>query len=162
VLAFDGSEGGRYGVDSTALIGVTVEQVPHLFVVGCWERPPGATEWPVDRDDVNQTVAGAHQRWNVRERVCDKSRGVTEMNAWADEYGSPPVVEFPHTRPGMAQASAAFRNAANQGKLSHDGDPRLARHLGNAIAQPHGLAGYFIQKDPSNRGGRSTSQPPPS
>jgi phage terminase large subunit-like protein len=35
-LAFDGSASG----DSTALVACTVEERPHLFVVGLWEHPP--------------------------------------------------------------------------------------------------------------------------
>lgn len=147
VLGFDGSVGGAHGLDSTALVGVTVEETPHVFVVACWERPPGVREWLVPRDEVDVQVERAHARWAVREHVCDKSRWYDEYAEWASRYGSPPLIEFPQTRPGMSLASTAFRNAVLRGELSQDGDPRLARHLGNAIATPHGRDGFFINKD---------------
>ena len=147
VLGFDGSVGGAHGLDSTALVAVTVEDVPHVFTVACWERPPGAKEWLVPRHEVDVEVERAHERWRVREHVCDRSRWYDEYQEWTARYGSPPLVEFPQSRPGMSLASTAFRNAVLRGELTHDGDPRLARHLGNAVATPRGRDGFFINKD---------------
>ncbi|HCQ18212.1 MAG TPA: terminase large subunit, partial [Dermacoccus sp.] len=51
VLAFDGSASG----DSTALVGCTVSEQPHVFVVGLWENP-GDPRWRVPRSDVDRAV----------------------------------------------------------------------------------------------------------
>jgi phage terminase large subunit-like protein len=43
-----------------------------------------------------------------------------------------PVVTFPQTLQRMGPATQRFYEMVTTHKISHDGDPRLARHLGNA------------------------------
>ncbi|MEO5576780.1 MAG: terminase TerL endonuclease subunit [Gaiellaceae bacterium] len=102
-------------------------------------------DWLVPREAVDAAVDRAHRRWTVREHVCDKSRWYDEFAEWAVRYGEPPLVEFPQTRPLMSTASVAFRSAVTQGAITHDGNPAIACHLGNAIATPH-ARGFFINK----------------
>ncbi len=63
LLGFDGSKSG----DSTALIGVTVEAKPHIFVAGMWEKDPNDPKWRVPRREVLATIRQAASRWDVPE-----------------------------------------------------------------------------------------------
>lgn len=128
VLAFDGS----WTNDSTALVGCTVEG-KHIFKVRAWERPPEAQAWVVPEGEVQEAVRKALADYNVVELVCDPSYWRKQMQDWADDLDAP-VVEFPpHMVSLMTPATREFYTAAIQGNLSHDGDPGLARHIGNAV-----------------------------
>src|SRR5439155_20527179 len=66
---------------------------------------------------------------------------------WPDK-----IVSWPtnHARK-MAPAVDRFRTAVNEGHLSHDGDPDLARHVLNARLRPAGRDGddrglYVLEK----------------
>jgi phage terminase large subunit-like protein len=129
-LGFDGS----YNNDATALVGCTLEG--HLFKVAVWERPSGASDdWVVPRDKVDVAIADAFRRWKVRGMAVDKSRWVSEVQQWAERYGSQVVIDMPQSRARMVPASAHFYTAVVQGLLTHDGDVDLARHLSNAITR---------------------------
>jgi len=62
VLALDGS----FSQDCTAVVGCTVEETPHIFVVGCWENPnPGDDMFRIDVQEVEATIREACKRWDV-------------------------------------------------------------------------------------------------
>jgi hypothetical protein len=58
----------------------------------------------------------------------------TALDRWAGVYGSERVVRWwtNRDRP-MAFALKAWRNDMRAGVLSHDGNPVLAEHIGNAV-----------------------------
>jgi phage terminase large subunit-like protein len=132
VLGFDGS----YNVDSTALLGCTVETTPHIFVVKLWERPASARKWVVPRAEVDTAVRQALERWKVLELACDPPGWHAEIDQWAEDYGSPPVVEVrtQETRV-MAELCSRFYTCVVARGLAHDGNPRLAAHLANAVVR---------------------------
>lgn len=142
VLAFDGS----YGGDSTALVGVTVADVPHVFVVGVWERPEGAKDWTVPRESVLARVAEAMARWRVVEFACDPFWWERELDDWVDTYGE--VVEaYPTNVPArMGPACTKAYVAVSEGRVTHDGDPQMARHLANCRTKET-RQGVVIVKD---------------
>jgi phage terminase large subunit-like protein len=144
VLGFDGS----YNRDSTALVGCTLDG--YVFVVGAWERPPGDDEWRVPRSNVDAAVAAAMRRWNVRELACDPPGWHREVEEWAETYGSTLVLMFETNRRSiMSAACSRFYTAVMNGDISHDGDPRLARHLANAVIKET-TDGAYITKDGRN------------
>jgi phage terminase large subunit-like protein len=139
-LGFDGS----YSGDSTALVGVTRDR--HVFVVGAWENP-GRPGWRVPRDDVEETLMAAFDRWKVVELLCDPPYWGREIAEWSARWKNR-VVEFPtFSRARMAPACTAFYSAVLEGGLSHDGDPRLARHVANAVVKPSPLGDYITKAD---------------
>jgi phage terminase large subunit-like protein len=132
-LGFDGS----YSGDSTALVGITDEG--HLFVVGCWENP-GRKGWRVPREQVEAKVAEAFTRWRVKELVCDPPYWEREIAEWAAQWGDR-VIELPtYSRVRFAPACTTFYSAVMDARITHDGDKRLARHVGNCVvtATPQG------------------------
>jgi phage terminase large subunit-like protein len=139
-LGFDGS----YSGDSTALVGVTDDL--HVFVVGCWENP-GRAGWRVPRQQVKDKVAEAFDTWRVVEMLCDPPYWGAEIAEWVAQYRSR-VVEFPtFSRARMAPACTTFYSAVLEGALSHDGDPRLARHVANAVVKSSPLGDYITKAD---------------
>jgi hypothetical protein len=132
VLGFDGS----YRGGSTALVAATIEERPYLWIVGLWERPDRApAEWVVDRVQVDATVKAAMERFDVCELACDPFGWHAVLARWADAYAQV-VLEFPaNQRSRMGVAVSRFTSAVLTGGLAHDGDPRLARHIGHVVAR---------------------------
>ena len=140
VLGFDGSASG----DSTALVGCTMDG--HLWLEGIWEDT-GEQGWRVPRAEVSQAVADAFAKYDVVELACDPYHWRSEIEAWADRHGNRRVLEWPTNVPKrMAPATDRLFQAVAQRTVSHDGDERLARHIGNAVAAPSPL-GDVIVKD---------------
>jgi phage terminase large subunit-like protein len=139
-LGFDGS----YSGDSTALVGVTDDG--HVFVVGCWENP-GRSGWRVPRAQVKEAVARAFDEWQVMSMLCDPPYWGAEIADWTATWGER-VLEFPtFSRARMAPACTTFYSAVMDGTLSHDGDPRLARHVSNAVVKSSPLGDYVTKAD---------------
>jgi len=126
---FDGS----ISRDSTALVGCTRNR--HWFVIGMWEHPqgPAGDGWVVPQDEVDQAVATMMGRWKVLRLYGDPREYKAWLAAWAERYGKDRVAEFPTNSAGrFAPAVLAADVGVRQGELTHDGDSRLARHVGNA------------------------------
>ena len=139
-LGFDGS----YSGDSTALVGATDDG--HVFVVGCWENP-GRAGWRVPRVRVKETVAEAFDTWQVVEMLCDPPYWAAEIAEWSATWPGR-VIEFPtFSRARMAPACTAFYSAVMERSLSHDGDPRLARHVSNAVVKTSPAGDYVTKAD---------------
>lgn len=139
-MGFDGS----YSGDSTALVGVTDEL--HVFVVGCWENP-GRAGWRVPRARVVETVQESFDRWNVQAMHCDPPYWGAEIADWSGRWPGR-VLEFPtYSRARMAPACTTFFTAIMERALSHDGDPRLARHISNCVVKTSPLGDYVTKAD---------------
>lgn len=141
VLAFDGSFSG----DST---GLTVHDVSdlHMDVVACWEKPQDVEGWRVNPDEVETVVRESFERWQVRYCVYDPRIWQQMFERLAAE--GYPVEAMPQGL-AMIQAAQRFYDAAKDHKLSHSGNPVLARHVGNAVikATPQG---WRVQKETPN------------
>jgi hypothetical protein len=141
VLAFDGS----YSRDSTALIGCTVEETPHIFVVAAWEKPPRNPRWRTPRHEVEDAVEQAMEDYDVLELAPDPPGWVHEVEEWEHTYGEV-VVRFETNQPTrMGPACDEFTQGlrggdeeSQEGELTHDGDPRLARHISHCVAKQRG------------------------
>ena len=144
VLGFDGSKNG----DSTALVAVTVEPDPKITVLGCWEKPQDKNvEWRVPREEVKEAIRDACRTYNVREVAADEFMWVSELEELMEE--GIPVVSFPQTPTRMTPATQRFFELVTNQRLSQSGDPRLARHLGNAQIKTD-TRGSRLQKDARN------------
>ncbi|HIW29782.1 MAG TPA: terminase large subunit [Candidatus Luteococcus avicola] len=128
VLGFDGSASG----DSTALVGCTIGERPHVFVVGCWENP-GNSEWRVPRADVDRAVRKAFDDFNVVELACDPWGWRSEIESWADRFGKRRVIEYDTSfRKRMCPATDKFFASVMDHRLTHDGNEQLAAHMAHA------------------------------
>jgi phage terminase large subunit-like protein len=129
VLGFDGSFSG----DTTAIVGVTIEDIPRVWLVDLWEKQPGdRDDWRVDIGGVEARILETCGRLNVVEVACDPYRWQRSMEALAD--AGVPITEYPSSSPArMVPATAKFFDAVVSGEVSHDHSPALARHLGNCV-----------------------------
>ena len=127
-LGFDGS---RYK-DATALVGTEI-LTGFQFVVGCWERPETVKTWEVPKADVDAAVAEAFAFYQVWRLYADPPYWEETVASWAGTYGKERVIEWwTNRQKQMAYAVRAYVNAIKDGSISHNGDDRLRRHLGNA------------------------------
>lgn len=148
VLGFDGSENG----DSTALMGCTIEPKRHWFVVGSWENEPRRDDWRVPVAEVEDALSVACGRWRVKEIAADVAYWRGSLSQLASR--GMPVVEFPQGGKDFAAACDQAYEAVTRDFMSHDGDPRLRRHVANArrwvtehgtrIKKEHGTSRRFI------------------
>lgn len=151
-LGFDGS----IREDATALVASRVDD-GHLELLGCWERPPGAREWQVDRVAVDAAMNEAFQRFEVVAAYCDPAHWQDYLDRWQAEHGAELSVRATGGRPmefwtgggslkRMVLALERFREAVGEQALSHNGDPTLTRHILNARTR-HSRAGLTISKE---------------
>lgn len=142
VLGFDGSFSG----DASVIIGVTQEPEPYVFLVKAWEKQPDDDDdWRVDILDVENTIIEFSSSHNVKEIACDPFRWQRTMQV-LDDAGLP-IVEWPSTSPArMVPACAKFYDAVVSGKLTHDGNPLLTRHLSNAVVKTDRIGPRIVKE----------------
>lgn len=129
VLGFDGA---RWR-DSTAIVATEVE-TGYQWVVGLWERPDNIADWECPAGEVDAAMALAFETWDVWRAYCDPPYWETAIAEWAGRYGDKRVIEWWTNRQKiMAYAIKQFNTAINAGDISHSGDSRLQRHIGNAV-----------------------------
>jgi phage terminase large subunit-like protein len=123
VLAFDGSFNG----DTTVLTVATVAERPHVDLVELWEA--AGAQVPIV--DVEAAIRAACRRWRVLEIAADPFRWARSLQLLDGE--GLPVMEYPQSPGRMTPATSRFYEAVVNGQLTHSGDSRLARHIGNAV-----------------------------
>jgi hypothetical protein len=125
-LGFDGS----HSRDGTALVGCTEDG--WLFPVEIIERPPNVEEWRVDRSRIARALEHVFGHYDVAYLYADPWRWQDELEEWAERWPNR-IVELPtNSIQRMPPAVDRFRVALEEGKLCHDGDEDLRRHVLNA------------------------------
>lgn len=128
VLALDGS----YNNDSTAVVLATVEDVPHLTVIGAWERTTDTpSDWTVDVLDVEEAIRQARLTYNVLELTADPFRWTRTLQVMEDEGCA--TTTFPQNQFRMTPATSNFSDLIASRGITHDGNEPLRRHVLNAI-----------------------------
>jgi phage terminase large subunit-like protein len=141
VLAFDGSLNN----DATALVGVTLDEKPHLFVVDAWQRiEDDPHDWVVPVEDVEACIRTAAQRWTVVELTADPARWQRTLQVLQSE--GIVVSTFPQTDARMSPATSRFGDLIAMEGMTHDGDERLRSHVLNAVLK-NDYRGQRLQKD---------------
>jgi len=127
VLGFDGS----FSADCTALVAVSIEAIPHIELLALWEAPEGARDWRVPILEVEQAIRDACRARRVRAIVADPYRWARSLELLEGE--GLPVEEFPQSPQRMTPATSRMYEAVVNRAVTQSGDPRLARHLSNAV-----------------------------
>ena len=142
ILGFDGSFSG----DASVIVGVTIEEVPHVFLVEAWEKQPEDTDlWRVDSLQVEQSIIKACSEMNVKEIACDPFRWQRTMQVLQD--AGLPIVEWPSTSASrMIPACSKFYDAVVSEKLTNDGNPLLTRHISNAVVKVDRLGPRIVKE----------------
>jgi phage terminase large subunit-like protein len=156
VMFFDGSKSD----DATALVGCDVE-TGHVFVLGCWEKPPGPAgkNWTVDRADVDTVVRRVFAERTVVAFFGDVAEFESYIDAWASDFGEQLLIQatlgrYAHAvawdmRGHVREFTEACKRAdvdIEERELTHDGDSRLQRHVLNSKRRPNKY-GVSISKE---------------
>ena len=150
VIGFDGS----WKNDCTAVVAIIKprheDDVYRVFRVASWERDlTDDDSWVVDKQLVVNTVLDfARDNPGCVELVADVSFWQDEAYQWAQ--AGLPVVEFPQTLSRLVPATAKLYEGIMAGKIRHDGDPAIQRHLDNCILKMDSKGGSRLTKDYRN------------
>lgn len=147
VMFFDGSKSD----DATGLVGCRMSD-GHLFVIGCWEKPPGPAgeDWQVNRADVDRVVRQTFARRQVVAFFADVAEFESYIDAWADDFRKQLLVDATVGRrrhpvafdmrgrgAEFTEATERLHTDVRERDVTHDGDSRLARHMANARRNPN-------------------------
>jgi hypothetical protein len=136
-LGFDGS----IRDDSTVLMACRLSD-GCLFPLAVWEKPqgPAGNSWHVPRVEVDDAVRKAFADYDVVRMYWDPPYWQDYGDAWAGEFGEKTVLEFwTMSVSRMSKALERLHSAIIAGEVFHDGDERITRHVGNAIAVTRGV-----------------------
>jgi phage terminase large subunit-like protein len=141
---------GSYSEDDSCLIAIDLSDLerPHMFVAGWWSRPEYESEWRVPRDEVDLAVARLFTEYDCRYLSCDVAFWQAEVQTWTRRWPDR-VLEHPQSAPRMARSMSLLEVAIREGRLTHDGDPRLALHVANVVSRDT-VAGPIPQKRSRN------------
>lgn len=129
---FDGSVSG----DATGIV-IQDMATGTLKVHAVWEPDPQNPEWTVDRADVNAAVQRMFDDYDVRMFWCDPSFYEPDVLEWSKQWRHK-VERIPPTNHRIAPMAQQFLADLVAGDIGHDGDPRLQRHVLNAVATESG------------------------
>lgn len=136
-IGFDGAKTR----DGTAIVACELDS-GFMWLAGYWQAPDNDPEWEVNPDHVSQVVDQLFDRYKVFRMYADPFFWTTEVDSWRGKYGDTKVVSYATTsykRIGMS--CQAFAQAIQAGQLSHDGDSKLAEHIGNSVKMDVNLRG---------------------
>lgn len=160
--------------DATALMGCRMSD-GHVFTLGMWQRPPGrrGDGWLVPREDVDEKVQVLDDRFRVVGFFGDPAHALDDETM--DRYWDPMFEKWHQQFKGRVRVWASGNRGARghavmfdmsdranartiaeavgftleeirSATFTHDGDPRLRRHVLNARRYP--VAGHVsISKD---------------
>jgi phage terminase large subunit-like protein len=116
----------------------------------CWENLDASDDtFRIDVLDVEDAIRDACRRWNVVEVVADPYRWQRSLQVLADERI--PVSEFPQSPSRMTPATAALYEAVANGAVTHDGDPRLTRHIANCVLRVDSRGARVVKESKQSR-----------
>jgi len=132
VAGFDGSVSG----DATGLV-IQDTTTGTFKVLAVWEPDPNDPEWTVDRADVNAAVQKMFDNYDVKMLWCDPSFYEPDVLEWSKQWRRR-VERIPPTNHRIAPMAQQFIADLVAKEIGHDGDPRLQRHVLNAVATEAG------------------------
>jgi phage terminase large subunit-like protein len=149
IIGFDGA----FSNDSTAVVGWFLGgEKPHLKVLGMWEIPEvdAPIDWHVNVAEVEATIVDwcRNKGVQVNEVVFDPARWQRTFMVLEEE--GLPVISYPNSSERMVPSTQRFYEAVVNQSFTHDGDPRLNKHVANAVTKTSSR-GLMIAKANSKR-----------
>lgn len=121
---------GSWANDSTGIVAATISDDPHLSVLGHWT--PDIELGHVDMGQIEQRVREVLAMRGCRELAFDPAR-FQDFFARLEAEGFAVVEWHTNALARMVPACQDFYTAVLEHHLTHDGDPRLASHIANAV-----------------------------
>lgn len=131
-LGFDGSVSG----DATGLVAIETK-TGTMKVLAVWEPDPQDPDWTVNRDEVNAAIEKAFANYDVQMLWADPSFYEPDVLTWSQRWRRR-VERIPPTNHRIAPLAQQFIADLVAKDIGHDGDPRLQRHVLNAVATEAG------------------------
>jgi phage terminase large subunit-like protein len=155
-LGFDGA----MFHDSTGVVATHVA-TGFQWVPGLWECPPGRKDWEVPSAEVDALIRQLFDDYDVWRMYADPPYWKPWLAVWSgdrklgERNGEKRITEWWTNRPkAMARALLNFETSVKTRTISHDGDGRLVRHIGNSRRRDlpgerdeQGRPLWVIQKD---------------
>lgn len=124
--------------DSTAIVAVQWQGLTLATRAWVWERPLNPAtggpldDWRLPMVEVEDVLRDLHRTYDVRAIAYDPAF-ITWL-AQSLEADGLPMVEHPQTNARMVAPTQALYELIVDGRLAHNGDPALARHIRSAVA----------------------------
>lgn len=129
---FDGSVSG----DATGLVAIDVNNGT-ISTIAVWEPDLSDPDWTVDRADVNRAVEKMFETYDVKMLWCDPSFYEPDVLEWSKRWKRR-VERIPPTNHRIAPMAQQFIADLVAKDIGGDPDPRLQRHVLNAVATEAG------------------------
>lgn len=147
-----GFDGARFR-DATAFVLTDIRrgfQQP----VGLWERPENAPDdWEIPEDQVDETFRELMSKYRILKAYCDPPHWNSTIGNWYVKHPDVVVEWWTNKYARMITAIQNYSNAIDLAALHHDGDPDMARHMGNAgkhylnkVLDEHGERKWILGK----------------
>jgi phage terminase large subunit-like protein len=108
---------------------------------------PSLSGGRVPRGEVGAAIDRLFARFDVRRLYCDPPRWETDVELWSLAHGEDRVVEWPTYRTKqMHEALERFASDLASQRITQDGCPLTAIHLGNARRVPKAGDRYILGK----------------
>lgn len=143
---------GTYNGKSVGIVGATVEDRPHLFLVKSWEKGLDP-KWKVSLGDIGNEIAKACEKWTVHHIGINPDRWPQTAEEF-EESGKPVVKWQSHLASRMVPACAQFFDAVNAADgpfLTHDGNDRIASHISSALLKIDGRGPRIVKEHDENQ-----------
>ena len=135
-----GVDGARFR-DALAMVATQVRvdgsnEKGHQWTVGIWERPDNAShgyEHPFD--EIDAAMVQVFADFDVWRAYVDPQHIEHLLERWQGRWGSRIQPWWTNRNRQIAWAVRGYEEAIAAGDLSHDGDPKLTEHIGNAKRQ---------------------------
>lgn len=135
-----GVDGARYE-DALAIVATEVE-TGFQWLAGLWEKPPSATDdYEHPLDEVDAVVTELFEHYTVWRLYGDPGAQYANISVliekWQGRWTEKKVVAWMMNRPRVAGIMVRnYASAIISGDVTHDGDERFAKHIGNARRKP--------------------------
>lgn len=151
-----GFDGAQFR-DSTGIVCTDVI-TGFQWVAGLWECPIGGEKldppWQVPALEVDAVIRELFEHYMVWRLYADPPYWQSWISKWVGEYGEERAIEWWTNRNRqMAAALESFDTSIKDGTISHSGDKRYERHVGNSRRKDlpqrdeQGKALWVIQKE---------------
>jgi phage terminase large subunit-like protein len=139
---------GSWSNDSTGLVSCTLA-LPHLAVRGLWT--PDLELGHIDMAAIERTVRDVLGMPGCRAMAFDPAR-FQDLFARLEAEFPGRIFEWPtNSLARMVPACADFYAAVMEKRLTHDGDPRLAQHLANAVLREDHRGGRIVKESKTSQ-----------
>lgn len=128
-----GVDGARFR-DALVIIATDIES-GHQWPIGVWERPENAgPDYEHPADEIDAAMTDVFERFEVWRAYVDPQHIDHLMSRWQGRWGDKRVIPwFTNRVKPMAWAIRNYEDAIASSDVTHDGDPRIRRHVRNAV-----------------------------